>query len=67
MTDDPDKRGPADRKRIDVSQDHELRYWSEELGVTADKLREAVQRVGPMVDDVRRALVGGGGPERRTG
>jgi hypothetical protein len=31
-----------------------LDYWTKELGVTPDKLKEIVKRVGPMADDVRR-------------
>jgi hypothetical protein len=55
MSDDKSKTA-ADRKRIDVSEDYECRYWSERFGVSADELRQAVERVGPMVDDVARAL-----------
>jgi len=55
MADDPSKRA-ADRKRIDVSQEHECRYWSERFNVSADQLKDVVQRVGPMVDDVAREL-----------
>jgi hypothetical protein len=56
MADNPNQRGTQDRQRIDVSQEHELRYWTQQLGVSADKLREIVKRVGPMATDVRRAL-----------
>jgi hypothetical protein len=55
MADDP-KKTAANRKRIDVSQEHEWRYWSEKLGVSPFELREAVEAVGPMVDDVTRHL-----------
>jgi hypothetical protein len=56
MSDDTSKRGPADRNRIDVNEKWELQYWTKELGVDADTLRKAVERVGPMVNDVRGAL-----------
>jgi hypothetical protein len=56
MADDTSKRGPADGQRIDVSQKHELRYWTEALGVDAETLKATVNRVGPMVDKVRREL-----------
>jgi uncharacterized protein DUF3606 len=55
MSDDKGKIA-ADRKRIDVSEDYECRYWSERFGVSAEELKLAVQRVGPMADDVARAL-----------
>ena len=56
MADDPDKRGPADRNRIDVYARHELDYWTKELGVDVETLKATVNRVGPMVDKVRNAL-----------
>lgn len=56
MSDDPDKRGPADRTRIDVNAKHELQYWTRELGVDAQTLKATVNRVGPMVDKVRNEL-----------
>jgi hypothetical protein len=54
--DDPRKTGKADRDRINVHQDHELRDWSKSLGVSPERLKEAVAKVGPMVSDVRREL-----------
>lgn len=56
MSDDPGKRGKRDRERIDVSQRHERRYWSEKLGCGEEELVRAVKEVGPMVEDVKRAL-----------
>lgn len=55
MADDP-KKTAADRKRIDVSQEHECRYWSEKFGVSPYELKQAVQAVGVMADDVARHL-----------
>ena len=55
MSDDKSKVA-ADRKRINVNEDYELRYWTEKFGVSADELKRAVERVGPMADDVARAL-----------
>jgi uncharacterized protein DUF3606 len=56
MSDDKSKRGKADRSRIDVSEEYECRYWSEKLGVSSDELKQAVQKVGPVVEDVAREL-----------
>lgn len=56
MPDDPKKRGPADRSRINVHESWELKYWTEALGVSAAKLKAAVKKVGPMVKDVRKEL-----------
>jgi len=56
MPDDPSKTGKEDDQRINVNQDYELDYWSRTLGVSKDRLREVVKKVGPMVKDVRREL-----------
>lgn len=56
MADNPDDRGPRDRSRINVNQPHELQYWSRKLGVTEQELRSAVEKAGPMVDNVQRQL-----------
>ena len=57
MSGDTNERGGADRKRINPSEDYEVRYWSEKFGVSPETLKEAVKHVGPMVEDVERALV----------
>jgi Protein of unknown function (DUF3606) len=56
MPDDLKQTGKPDDARINVDQDHELRYWSEKLGVSLDELRKLVQDAGPMVKDVLREL-----------
>lgn len=55
MSDDPKKTG-LDRKLISINEPHELRSWSESLGVTADELREAVKAVGNSAEAVRAYL-----------
>jgi hypothetical protein len=56
MADDPNIRGAADRQRINVNQDHELRHWSHKFGVSEDELRRAVREVGPMAEAVEKHL-----------
>jgi len=56
MARDKTKRGTADRSRIDVNEEYEIRYWTKELGVSAERLRELVAKHGIMVADIRRAL-----------
>lgn len=56
MVDNKALRGPADRSRINIHEDYELKYWTQQIGVTADRLIAAVRAVGPMVADVRRHL-----------
>jgi len=56
MADDLKETGRQDDQRINVEQDHELSYWSRELGVSRDELRRAVEQAGPMVRNVRQHL-----------
>lgn len=56
MSDDLSNVGGADRARINVNEQHELRYWTEALGVDETVLREAVQAVGVSANDVRDYL-----------
>jgi Protein of unknown function (DUF3606) len=56
MADDLKQTGKQDDARINVEQDHELRYWSYKLGVSREELKKAVQAAGPMVKDVQRHL-----------
>ena len=56
MADSLNERGPQDRTRINVNEDWEVRYWSKELGVSQDRLRELVRQHGVSADAVRRAL-----------
>ena len=60
MADDPSIRGQQDRLRINLNQEHEVRYWSEKLGCTADELRRIVDEVGPMAADVEQRARGRG-------
>lgn len=59
MSDDKNQPGGQDRKRISLSEDYEVRDWSQKFGVSEDRLREAVGKVGNMADDVERELRGG--------
>jgi hypothetical protein len=56
MADNLKQTGKPDDQRINVEQDHELNYWSNELGVSREELRNAVKQAGPMVRDVRQHL-----------
>lgn len=56
MSDDKAKLGPADAKRINVNEDYEVAYWTRVFGVSEEKLRETVERVGVMAADVQAEL-----------
>jgi hypothetical protein len=51
--DNPARRGPADRTRIDLRDEYDVRYWTTAFGVTAEQLKAAVKAVGPMAADVK--------------
>jgi len=56
MSDNLQDRGPQDRSRINVNEEWELRYWTKVLGVTEDRLRKAVAKVGVSAEAVRAEL-----------
>lgn len=43
-------------KSIQVNESWALRYWTRELGVTEQELRETVEIVGPKLSDVKKLL-----------
>jgi CRISPR/Cas system-associated endonuclease Cas3-HD len=55
MPDDLKNSGAPDRSRVNVNEEHELRYWMKELAVSEAKLREIVGKVGVSADKVRQA------------
>jgi hypothetical protein len=66
MADNPGIRGQPDRSRINVNQEHEVRYWTEKLGISADELKQIVDEVGPMTDAVEQRARGRGGRRGNT-
>jgi hypothetical protein len=56
MADNLQDRGPQDRARVNVNEPHEVSYWTQKFGVTADQLRNAVTDVGVSADAVEQAL-----------
>jgi hypothetical protein len=56
MPEDAKDRGHRNRDRIDISQEQECRYWGEKLGVSSDKIKDAVKQVGPMAKAVEHHL-----------
>jgi uncharacterized protein DUF3606 len=56
LADDLTNRGPQDRSRINISEDYEVRYWTKELGVSADELKRLVGQHGNSADAIRKAI-----------
>jgi AraC-like DNA-binding protein len=56
MSDDKTNRGAADRNRINIHEEYEVRDWSQRLGVSSEELKKAVQQVGTSADAVRKHL-----------
>ncbi|WP_046115987.1 DUF3606 domain-containing protein [Aquincola tertiaricarbonis] len=56
MADDKTQTAGQDRARISLSEDYEVRDWSEKFGVTPEQLHAAVQAVGSMAKDVEAYL-----------
>ena len=46
----------SDRNLISLTQEHEVRYWTKALGVSEERLRDAVGRVGHSAAKVRLDL-----------
>lgn len=56
MADDLNNRGAADRSRINLNEEHEIRYWTLALNVPEDELRRLVAEAGNSAEAVRDAL-----------
>lgn len=54
--DDLKNKGPQDRSRISLSEDWEVKWWSEKLGISAKQLIEVVGKVGNSADKVQEYL-----------
>jgi hypothetical protein len=54
--DDLKKKGSQDRSKINMHEDHEVRYWTKELGVSKERLQKAVDKVGNSAAAVRQEL-----------
>ena len=56
MSDDETETGREDHARINLNEDHEVRDWTQSLGVDEATVREALKAVGDRVEDVRSHL-----------
>ncbi|HKA46013.1 MAG TPA: DUF3606 domain-containing protein [Burkholderiales bacterium] len=60
MADAPTRYVPPDPTLIDAGTGEALRYWSKTLETDPEKIRQAVCKVGPILDDVKTELGIGG-------
>lgn len=56
MADDKSEVGKPDRDRINSNEEYELNEWARHFGVSKERVKQAVERVGPMVKDVEQSL-----------
>lgn len=56
MADDRSDRGAQDPIRISLSEHDEILYWTQELGVSKEKLTELIRRHGDSAKKIRAAL-----------
>ena len=58
MADDKKLRDGRDRSRVSGSEDYEVQYMAEKLGVSADEVRKAIEQVGNSRDKIEEHLKG---------
>jgi hypothetical protein len=56
MSGDKSNTRAQHRARINVDEPYELSYWSKELGVSEEKLREFARRHGVSAETIRAVL-----------
>ena len=56
MSDDLGKKGPTDKKWVNVNESREVSWWASALLTTEEKLKAAVKTVGTRVKDIRKHL-----------
>ncbi|WKA26371.1 DUF3606 domain-containing protein [Bradyrhizobium roseum] len=56
MSDNLTKRHQPDRSKINMSEDYEVKYWTNALGVSKEKLQKAIDKVGNSAAAVRKEL-----------
>ena len=54
--DDQKKKGTADRSKINMHEDYEVKHWTKQLGVSKEELQKAVDKVGNSAAAVRKEL-----------
>ena len=50
------RREQPDRSKINMHQSYEVKYWTHQLGVSRERLQQAVDKVGNSAAAVRKEL-----------
>jgi hypothetical protein len=56
MSNEKKEFGSPDQSRIDMLDYRSVGYWSKELGISAEHLREIVKMVGTSVEEARKQI-----------
>lgn len=56
MPDETTPTDPEDSSHINLDEEEEVRYWTEKLGVTRERLQQVVKDHGTSVEAVMSAL-----------
>jgi hypothetical protein len=57
MADNLQDKGAADRARINLTEDFEVKYWTRKFGITAAQLQQAAEKAGSnSVAEIEKAL-----------
>jgi hypothetical protein len=58
MADNKTKTAPQDSRKVNLSENYEVQYWTNRFGCTPTELETAVKEAGPMAKDVEKQLKG---------
>jgi hypothetical protein len=56
--DNPKNKSPQDRSQVSITEEWEVTWWTEQLGVSTKQLSEAVKKVGNSANRVKVYLEG---------
>jgi hypothetical protein len=56
MADDKSNRGNPNGLRISLSEEWDVNYWTQKLGVSRERLTELVRKHGDSVENIREII-----------
>ena len=56
MADNKNLKGQQDRNRVAGNEDYEVQYIADEMGVTAEVVRQAIEQVGNSRKDIEEYI-----------